>query len=143
MESKVANRLFKAYRFLKKKEIGEVKAGSGWDGLITEMCSNLSTLELPMDFVVTHISNRHEKLEVHTSKGNNQTRSVIMAAQEIAEDTCDACGNLIELDMCPKCKGVPVRELTPDEIVVLMETKIELVEPCKCGKEGCDGNCGV
>ena len=107
MDDKAMKRLYKQFKFLRKKTLPEgIQIEAGWDKIVTDLFQTLNSLPPPFDFVVTKVFNRHGKLQVWTANGCNSTRFAIEAAVEASEVTCEYCGNEIELGLCEKCKYV-------------------------------------
>ncbi|MFA5024185.1 MAG: hypothetical protein WC523_04475 [Patescibacteria group bacterium] len=105
MEDKELKKLFKKFKFLKKKTLPEgIKCEAGWNTIINNMLQSISDSNPPDTFIITKIFSKISKLNVYTSGGNNTTRFAIEEAIELSEDTCEFCGNLKELQMCEKCK---------------------------------------
>ena len=109
MDTKLSNRLFKKYKFLRKKEMPSgFECGDGWYQIIDDMCKELRGCHmLKDDFVVTRVYDKYGDMAVHSRNGNNATRCIIEDAMELSEEICDACGQNKELESCPKCT-IPV-----------------------------------
>lgn len=104
METKLSNRLFKKYKFLKKKEMpAGFGCGDGWFSTLEDMFKTIQSIPPPEDFVVTLVEERYGHLKVYTKNGNNRTRIAVEDAQEIAYELCDKCGGLKEDEGCDKC----------------------------------------
>ena len=116
MDTKLSNRLFKKYKFLRKKEMPNgFMCGDGWFKIIDGMCKELSSAYLLPDvFVITKVYDKHGNMAVHSRGGNNVTRMIIEDTCELTEEICDACGNQKDLEQCPKCT-VPVIIYATDE----------------------------
>jgi hypothetical protein len=104
MDNKLENRLYKKYKFLKKKIMPEINCEDGWYPLINDMCNQLKNSDqLPEDFVITKIFDKFGDMMVYSKKGNNTTRFIIESACDESMSICDACGNNKDEELCPKC----------------------------------------
>lgn len=125
MNTKLSNKLYRKYKFLRKKEMPTINCGDGWYELVNNMCSALQKEDPPKDFVITAIYEKCGELRVHSKNGAMKTRVIIDEYNTVSLDTCDECGQDKDLESCSKCK-VPV-------VVYASEEE----EGCKCE----DGNC--
>ena len=116
MDTKLSNRLFKKYKFLRKKELaGGFECGDGWYQIIDDMCKELrASSMLRDDFVITKVFDKYGDMYVHSRNGNNATRSIIEDAIELSMEICDACGQNKDLESCPKCT-IPVVNYDDDD----------------------------
>jgi len=116
MDTKLSNRLFKKFKFLRKKELADgFECGDGWYTIIDNMCCELRAHKMTKpDFVITKIYDKYGDLMVHSKNGNNATRSIIDGAIELSMEICDECGNDKDLEQCEKCT-VPVVEYPDPE----------------------------
>ena len=109
MDVKISNKLFKKYKFLKKKEMPSgFQCGNGWVSILEDMFKGIQDVNPPEDFVITLVEERYGALKIHSKNGNNRTRMVIEDAQDIAVNLCDECGNDKDKEQCPKCTHVAV-----------------------------------
>ena len=110
MDQKHIKKLFKEFRFFKKKTLPNgFGCGDGWFNIIYGMSQNLINFENLSDtFVITSVIEKYGDLEVWSKGGNNTTRSIIDNAKEEANLICDACGNNKDDGLCAKCATAPV-----------------------------------
>jgi hypothetical protein len=105
MDTKLSNRLFKKYKFLKKSEmLGGFQCEDGWFPVLEDMFKSIQDSNPPDNFLVTLVEERYGTLKVHSRGGNNRTRVIIEDAQEVANDICDRCGGQKDDEGCDKCK---------------------------------------
>jgi hypothetical protein len=137
MIEKDLKKLFKKYKFLKKKTLPDgVQCGTGWNSIITNMFQALADTNPPDNFVVTKVFSKVDTLRVQTTGGNNSTRFVIDEAIEQSEETCEACGNLKELQKCDKCIEPP--EVQDPTAAMAAVTATPVVAPtCTCAPGAC------
>lgn len=118
MDEKLAKKLFKKFKFLKKKEIKTIDIKDGWANIVSDMCQKLSAFNLPKDFAVIKIFSKIDELKVYTKCGVNGTRFIIDEAVEQSVMVCEDCGNNKELQMCTKCKDAEA-DVTYDPLAAL------------------------
>ncbi len=109
MNTKLSNRLFKKFKFLRKKEMPDgFGCGDGWYNIIHDMCCGLRDNKMLRDtFVITKVYDKYGDMSVHSKNGNNATRAIIDEAIELSVELCDDCGKEKDLEQCGKCT-VPV-----------------------------------
>lgn len=115
MNIKLENRLYKKFKFLKRKVMSSIDCGDGWYPIIDSMCAELKALAtLPDDFVITKVFNKFGDMKVFSRNGNNGTRAIIERAFDKSMEICDSCGNDKDQEQCPKCT-VPVVDYSDPE----------------------------
>ncbi|KKM65212.1 hypothetical protein LCGC14_1493630, partial [marine sediment metagenome] len=117
MDTKFSNRLFKKFKFLRKKEMPNgFGCGNGWYTIIDDMCCELRDNKMLRDnFVITRVYDKYGDLSVHSKNGNNATRSIIDRAIDISMEICDECGFEKDMEKCVKCIVPVVMYPEPEE----------------------------
>ena len=106
MEKKIEAKLYKKFKFLKKKILPKIECENGWANILQNLFQNIYDSNPSKDFIVTKVFEKCGDLKVYTKGGNNTTRFAIDAAIEFAADTCQYCGSNKELQQCDKCKEI-------------------------------------
>ena len=136
MDKKLENKLYRKFKFLKKKLMPNIDCGDGWYEIIHNMCVKLDDIEKPDEFVITKIYDRYGDMDVHSKFGNNATRFAIEDFKDESTKICNACGNDKDLEKCDKCT-VPVVDYSAQD-----DEESDDADHCACNDDGncCGGN---